>query len=120
MIVLRKYQRTKVNELRQHTTRLLEDFADVPNKTIVFQSPTGSGKTIIMAHYIREYLQNEAAEASVIITTQKDLVKITERELAGRPLWAVEIAVEIVSGSEQLDRALGTLPDSRRFGSGNL
>ena len=65
MIVLRKYQRTKVNELRQHTTRLLEDFADVPNKTIVFQSPTGSGKTLIMAHYIREYLQNEAAEASV-------------------------------------------------------
>ncbi len=65
MIVLRKYQRTKVNELRQQTHRLLTEFADLTNKTIVFQAPTGSGKTIIMAHYIQEYFNLDAADESV-------------------------------------------------------
>lgn len=65
MIVLRKYQRTKVNELRHQTDRLLTDFEDIPNKTIVFQAPTGSGKTIIMAHYIQEYFNLDAADESV-------------------------------------------------------
>jgi type III restriction enzyme len=65
MIVLRKYQRKKVDELRQQTNRLLTEFGDVLNKTIVFQAPTGSGKTIMMAHYIQEYFNIDAADESV-------------------------------------------------------
>ncbi len=52
--------------------------------------------------------------ASMIVTTQKDLVKIPHGALAGRPLWAVEIAAEIVSGEELLERELAKFRSPRR------
>lgn len=58
--------------------------------------------------------QAAASAASLILTTQKDLVKIPHGALAGRPLWAVEIAAEIVSGGEWLEQALSRLPRVRR------
>ena len=65
MIVLRNYQRKKIDELRHQTHRLLTEFADIQDKTIVFQAPTGSGKTIMMAHYIQEYFTLDAADESI-------------------------------------------------------
>lgn len=66
-------------------------------------------------HYTEDDLarlaeQAQSISASCVLTTQKDLVKIPRRELAGRPLWALEIATEIVAGGEWLDRALSQLP----------
>jgi tetraacyldisaccharide 4'-kinase len=54
-------------------------------------------------------------DASLCVTTQKDLVKFSDNRLSGRPLWAVEIAAEVMSGAELLDGTLSALPDARRF-----
>lgn len=59
-------------------------------------------------------LAADAMRATCFVTTQKDLVKLPGDQLAGRPVWAVEIAAEIVAGGELLDAALGTLPQRSR------
>ncbi len=43
---------------------------------------------------------------AVIVTTQKDLVKLRLRELAGRPLWAVRIRLAFRAGQTDLDALL--------------
>jgi tetraacyldisaccharide 4'-kinase len=43
---------------------------------------------------------------SVIVTTQKDHVKLRLRELAGRPLWAVRIRLAFRAGGQDLDALL--------------
>ncbi len=53
-------------------------------------------------------------DATLLLTTHKDLVKIPRSVWNGRPLWAVEIAVEIVSGAELLEAALRCLPVPKR------
>lgn len=42
----------------------------------------------------------------LVITTQKDLVKIQAERLAGVPLWALEQGVEVTAGGEELARNL--------------
>jgi tetraacyldisaccharide 4'-kinase len=42
----------------------------------------------------------------VLLTTQKDLVKIRLPRLAGRPLWALRIGLHFQAGQEALDRKL--------------
>lgn len=59
-------------------------------------------------------LAADAMQATCFVTTQKDLVKLPGDQLLGRPVWAVEIAAEIVAGGELLDAALGTLPQRSR------
>lgn len=61
------------------------------------------------ADFERLSRQAAAAHASMLLTTQKDLVKIPHTELSARPVWAVEIATEIVAGGELLDLALSTM-----------
>ncbi len=70
-------------------------------------------------HYTEDDLERLAARvqsvsAQCVVTTQKDLVKIPRVELAGRPLWALEIAAEVDSGQESLERWLGALPRATR------
>ncbi len=55
MIHLKGYQQTAVDQLIAETKRLLPN-TDFLEKTIVFQAPTGSGKTITMANYVRRML----------------------------------------------------------------
>jgi tetraacyldisaccharide 4'-kinase len=43
---------------------------------------------------------------SVVVTTQKDLVKLRLTELGDRELWALRIQFQIQSGQEELDRKL--------------
>lgn len=51
---LKEYQLNAINQLMKFT----EMFLDTPkNETIVFQSPTGSGKTVTMARYILELVE---------------------------------------------------------------
>jgi tetraacyldisaccharide 4'-kinase len=45
-------------------------------------------------------------EDALIITTQKDLVKLRLPDLAGRPLWALQIALQPTRGRESLDHML--------------
>lgn len=60
---------------------------------------------------IDDLIRWAAAAGSVVavVTTQKDLVKIGLERLGNRPLWAVEIGVQVVSGAELLDAKLGAI-----------
>ena len=51
----------------------------------------------------------------LVVTTEKDLVKIDHDELAGIPLRAVRIEVDVVEGGDLLDRALDHVLGARRF-----
>jgi len=51
MIVLRPYQDEAVSKLYSDATSL---FQKTGNKVVVFKAPTGSGKTIIMAEFLRK------------------------------------------------------------------
>jgi tetraacyldisaccharide 4'-kinase len=65
-------------------------------------------------HYAASDLADLAAcargvGAEVLITTQKDLVKIPQTELDGVPLWSLTIRAKITSGQDQLDERLARL-----------
>ena len=51
MIVLRPYQDKAVSDLYSDATSLLQK---IGNRVIVFKAPTGSGKTIVMAEFLRK------------------------------------------------------------------
>ncbi len=62
-------------------------------------------------HYLPaelETLSRRAANdgATVLLTTQKDLVKLPDRDLGGIPLWAVSIGVKVLAGEDLLRRKL--------------
>jgi tetraacyldisaccharide 4'-kinase len=48
-------------------------------------------------------------QAAAAVCTQKDLVKIPQEQLAGRPLWSLEIELAIVRGEEALRARLNEL-----------
>ena len=54
---LKKYQQDAVDELLCKANLLLKK--DVSNKTIVFQSPTGSGKTLMMSRFIEDFIEKQ-------------------------------------------------------------
>lgn len=59
----------------------------------------------------RETLQRWAARTSAthLVCTRKDLVKLAVPELAGKPLWALHIDVEVVNGGAELEARLATV-----------
>ena len=57
-----------------------------------------------------QWLAANAAAAECVVCTHKDLVKIPRDQLAGKPLWAVQIAAMFCSGEAALEqRLLGIL-----------
>ncbi len=44
---------------------------------------------------------------AVVVTTQKDLVKLRVGGLAGRPLWALRVRMEFTAGQAEFDALLG-------------
>jgi tetraacyldisaccharide 4'-kinase len=42
----------------------------------------------------------------LVLTTQKDLVKLSRSELAGRALWALRIQLQVTAGRHLLERKL--------------
>jgi len=56
---LKTYQEQAVQELLMKSKLLLTK--NIDKKTIIFQSPTGSGKTFMMSNYIRELI-NEMSD----------------------------------------------------------
>ena len=63
-ITLKEFQRKCVNQLLDATTIGAK-------KEVLVQSPTGSGKTIILIDYIEEYLQNDNKTVFVWLTPGK-------------------------------------------------
>ena len=53
--------------------------------------------------------QAKSSNADLLLTTHKDLVKIRDTELGGRPLWAVQIGTEIVRGAPMLEGRLWSI-----------
>lgn len=58
-----------------------------------------------------------ALNADQLLTTQKDLVKIRETEIGGRPLWAVQIGTEVLRGSQFLEAQLWAMLEKARHHS---
>ncbi len=54
---------------------------------------------------LREWARQLPPEV-LVLTTQKDLVKLRVSQLGGRPLWAVRVALSITAGLEELHRRL--------------
>jgi type III restriction enzyme len=52
---LRQYQQEAIDKLKLTANNLLELHG---NKTIVFEAPTGSGKTVMMAEFLKEFVEN--------------------------------------------------------------
>lgn len=58
---------------------------------------------------LQELARLAAQESAVaLVATQKDLVKIPHAELAGCPIWAIEIGAEFVSGIDVLEQRLAS------------
>lgn len=53
--ILKRYQEKAVDKLLRRTRELLDD--QLEKRTIVFQSPTGSGKTLMMTEYIEQLIK---------------------------------------------------------------
>ena len=88
-------------------------------KIITAVTFSSDGKQILTGNGLRALMQWDAktgkelrrwagqqAEDCVIVTTQKDLVKLRISRLAGRPLWALRIGLDIVTGREVLEERL--------------
>jgi tetraacyldisaccharide 4'-kinase len=57
---------------------------------------------------------SQQAKDCVVVTTQKDLVKLCIAQLGGKPLWALRIGLHFWSGQETLDHKLNeVLRDER-------
>ena len=55
----------------------------------------------------------ETAGADAVLCTQKDLVKFDVESLAGRPLWAVTVGIEMLTGQKELVALLEPLARAR-------
>lgn len=56
---------------------------------------------------LRDWAREQAAN-TVVVTTQKDLVKIRLDRLADKELWALRIQLEVRTGQEELERQLSS------------
>jgi superfamily II DNA or RNA helicase len=75
MIELKEYQEIAVNELKGKINELLE-FSE--NKVCVFQSPTGSGKTLMMAEALKRLVTDRINDKALSFILQ---IKIGEQIL---------------------------------------
>src|SRR3990172_12512431 len=62
MIVLKPYQDDAVSELYAHAVSLLQKAG---NKVMVFRAPTGSGKTIMVAEFLRKLVTENSTGVSL-------------------------------------------------------
>jgi len=54
--------------------------------------------------------------ADLLLTTEKDAVKLDRERFEGRPCWVVSVAIKIESGREALDELLAMIPSAGRSG----
>lgn len=93
-MLLKNYQEKRVQELISTTLRLISESG---SKSIVFKSPTGSGKTIMMQEYLRRLADTPTlSEYAFVWISVNDLSrqskKSFERNLAGSALHFSELS----------------------------
>ena len=54
---------------------------------------------------LRDWARRQASDC-VVVTTQKDLVKLRVTDLGGRELWALRIQLHVEVGKDEFDRRL--------------
>jgi len=79
---LRQYQLEAIEKLKGTANSLLELQG---NKTIVFEAPTGSGKTVIMAEFLKELVDNreDGRQFSFVWTAPRQLHTQSKQKLEG-------------------------------------
>lgn len=98
------YQTKAVRELYARTNRLIELDG---NKTIVFKAPTGSGKTVMMAEYLKQLVEHrEDTRSFAIIWTAPRQLHIQSKEKLEK-YYADSKALRCVSFEELIDRQIG-------------
>jgi tetraacyldisaccharide 4'-kinase len=50
-------------------------------------------------------------EGTLVVTTQKDLVKLRLTRIGGHPLWALRICLDVEAGREEFERRLRAVVD---------
>lgn len=78
---LKDYQDEAVKKLKTTTNELLELLG---KKSIVFKAPTGAGKTLMMAEFLKELIENrgDGKQFSFIWTAPRQLHKQSKRSLS--------------------------------------
>ena len=77
-ILLKNYQEDAVSELQAKT---IKQFERSGNRTIVFKSPTGSGKTLMMAEYLKRLVDIKPYNFSFIWAAPRQLHKQSKESL---------------------------------------
>jgi len=105
----------EIDSLSQKTLGL---FCGIGNPPAFFETVETLGLTVSASRefpdhhrYSREDIESLAAWSrdnafGALLVTQKDLVKLAETHLAGKPLWALEIGCRVDAGEEVLAAAL--------------
>ncbi|MFH2103563.1 MAG: DEAD/DEAH box helicase family protein [Chloroflexota bacterium] len=99
-----EFQTIAVRELIEHTNSLLELQG---NKTIVFKAPTGSGKTVMMAKFLKELVEGrgDARRFSFIWTAPRQLHTQSKAKLEKH--YADSKALRCVSFEDLIDLQIG-------------
>ena len=63
IITLKPYQQEAVDDLLQKTERIFKK--GMKKKVIVFQAPTGSGKTVMMTEYMNALMADELPDVNI-------------------------------------------------------
>lgn len=98
------YQTKAVRELCARTNRLIELDG---NKTIVFKAPTGSGKTVMMAEYLKQLVEHreDTRSFAFIWTAPRQLHTQSKEKLEN--YFADSKALRCVSFEDLIDRQIG-------------
>ena len=77
---LKKYQINAIDELLSKTKKL---FSYADNKKLIFKAPTGSGKTIMMAEYLKQLCEDKEIKTplSFIWTAPRQLHEQSKNKL---------------------------------------
>lgn len=71
MVNLKAYQQEAIERLTERTEKLLNNYTDRKNKIHVFRSPTGSGKTVMVAKFIENLIKETSHDLCFIWITIK-------------------------------------------------
>ncbi len=104
MIQLRDYQEEAVDKLERIANELL-DLQD--RKTVVFKSPTGSGKTVMIAEFMKRFAENrhDGKTVSFIWTAPRKLHTQSKEKL--ERYFAESKALKCSYFEELVDRVIG-------------
>ncbi len=62
MIILKKYQQKAVAELLEKTYKIIRTRSEQQGTKLVFKAPTGAGKTVVMAAFLKQLAEDLASE----------------------------------------------------------